>query len=252
MARLAIVITTAVTLMTACDSKSAEPDKGVKKRTASGHRVTIKQPPGDASVQAKPEAKPPATPSRRHTCTSNADCVISCVRPRSCCPQLCQCSIAYHKDQLAAIKADNAVQCARRTVSCPKAKCKAPQVEVVPTCSGGRCIAVDLPRGSKVRGGFLMLPGSPPPQACTSASDCVGDTVPAANGCCNDPRRIVPQSKAYKQFVHRWRTTRQQSRAGPKAVPCKGVECMIAPPPSKPKPCLFKMQCKNKRCGNSC
>jgi|GEM_PF-2594721 len=252
MGRRAFIVVAAIALACACNGKSKSKHPPIKERTAAGNRVTIEHPPADAGVAKKrPPTPPPAQPAR-FRCKTDADCVISCERPRSCCPQRCQCTIAYHKQQLARIHAENKRRCASASTRCPDGKCPASAVKVVAACSAGRCIAVDLPRGSKVSNGFLMLPGSPPPQACSRASDCVGDTLPAANGCCQDPRRIVPHSRAYKRFIHHWRTSKQQSLAGPGAVPCKGVTCPIAPPPSRPKRCLFEMQCKNKRCANTC
>jgi len=215
----------------------------------------VNKPPVDKPPVDKPPVdKPGQTPTsvKKFTCRSDADCVVSCEQPNSCCGQLCQCSNVYHKQQLAKIKAANKVSCSRRTVNCPEADCAKPVTVPRAMCAaGGKCIAVKVPWGTKMVDGFLILPGSPPPQACKTASDCVGDTVPLASGCCNNPRSLRAYSRPYKRFVHKWRTKPMTYLPGLKAA-CAQVKCLPPPSPSQPPKCRFTMRCENNKCADSC
>ncbi len=89
--------------------------------------------------------------------------------------------------------------------------------------------------------GFYRTVSSPDPLACETASDCVGDTVADASGCCNDPYSIRAHSKAYRQWVSELR-----KRA------CVDVTCPPPPLPSRPLECNFELRCVDKKCMNSC
>jgi hypothetical protein len=90
--------------------------------------------------------------------------------------------------------------------------------------------------------GFFMAAGAPQPRACTSASDCLGDTIAdVENPCCQNPYRIEAHARAYREWVYTWRKDN-----------CAKVECPPPPVPTQPPPCHFEVDCVQGQCVDSC
>ena len=93
-----------------------------------------------------------------------------------------------------------------------------------------------------LRDGMFSAEGAPPPRACESASDCLGDTVPdPSNPCCNGPYSLDAYSRDYRSWVATWRSAH-----------CDDVQCPPPPPPSPPPDCAFELQCVEGVCANGC
>lgn len=73
---------------------------------------------------------------RRTECTSDADCELSCLQPKSCCGS-CPCDRAWHRADLANAERWRADQCA--AAKCPDNKCAAPTNGA--RCDNGWCLA---------------------------------------------------------------------------------------------------------------
>jgi hypothetical protein len=143
-------------------------------------------------------------------------------------------------DELTAIQASNRASCTDAE-PCPAADCPLPVRELIPVCEAGRCAAISVPYGGEVVDGFFVTRDAPPPATCETASDCIGGTIPDRTGCCQDPRQVVPHSRAYRDWVTRMRE-----------VHCEGVTCPPPPAPARPDDCLFEMQCVDALCANGC
>lgn len=92
------------------------------------------------------------------------------------------------------------------------------------------------------RDGFFMAEGAPLPRACTSKTECLGDTIPdLAQPCCNDPRSLEPYARAYREWLASWRRDA-----------CADVTCPPPPPPAQPPACAFEVDCVAGRCVDSC
>lgn len=90
--------------------------------------------------------------------------------------------------------------------------------------------------------GFFMADGSPEPQACTAAADCLGDTIPdVRNPCCQDPTTLRPHARAYRKWVGEWRKDN-----------CAEVKCPPPPSPSLPPDCAFEVDCVDGTCVDAC
>ncbi|XXT22681.1 hypothetical protein WME94_14115 [Sorangium sp. So ce429] len=114
----------------------------------------------DAPTSTTPTAVTPASPTDPGTaagdgsgaasgprCETDADCVVSCARAGDCCDQLCPpCDQAFHRDELAALQQWRSQSCA--AVSCPVAKCMAPQEDSVARCAAGQCLVQRVPRAA--------------------------------------------------------------------------------------------------------
>lgn len=92
-----------------------------------------------------------------------------------------------------------------------------------------------------MQGAFFIAEGAPDPLACTADTDCTGDTVTDATGCCIASPMPVAQTRAY----HVWKSARRQSPA------CK-IECPPQPIPTQPPECTFKVSCADGKCMNAC
>lgn len=177
----------------------------------------------------------------RYTCAQDSDCVVSCNKPKSCCPDPCACENVYHKDELAALDKANKAVCAIKDLECDEPKCEPPDFKTIARCTSGTCTAALRPYDTRMVNGFFTMSGAPDPVACRTADDCLGDTVSDASGCCNNPRSLRAYSKKYRKWLYGMR-----SRA------CKGVKCPPPPAPAKPADCNFKMKCVENQCANSC
>lgn len=93
----------------------------------------------------------------------------------------------------------------------------------------------------RVEDGFFLVDGAPDPRACEAAADCIGDTVPDENGCCQDPARVVPHARSYRRFITDWRKNA-----------CADVTCPPPPSPSLPPRCVFEVRCVEGQCVDSC
>lgn len=94
-----------------------------------------------------------------------------------------------------------------------------------------------------IDGRYFSEPGAPDPLACTKDSDCMGDTVTNAGGCCVEDPFPYPQSRSY----HDWLQKRRQSEA------CSKAGCPPPRPPPQPPECSYKgLKCVNNKCKNSC
>lgn len=109
------------------------------------------------------------------------------------------------------------------------------------TGDGASATKSEVGAGGRVEDGFFMVDDAPDPRACQAASDCVGDTIPDANGCCQDPRRVSSYSREYKRFIADWRKTA-----------CVNVTCPPPPAPSLPPRCVFEPRCVDGQCADSC
>jgi hypothetical protein len=90
--------------------------------------------------------------------------------------------------------------------------------------------------------GFFMAEGAPQPRACTSAKDCLGDTIPDLdNPCCQNPYTLEPHAWAYRTWMTAWRQDH-----------CASVTCPPPPPPAMPPECAFQVDCVQGRCVDAC
>jgi hypothetical protein len=90
--------------------------------------------------------------------------------------------------------------------------------------------------------GFFMAEGAPPPRGCTSASDCLGDTIPDVdNPCCQNPYSLEPYAHAYRTWIYSWREDH-----------CASVTCPPPPNPSEPPACAFEVDCVKGQCVDAC
>lgn len=99
------------------------------------------------------------------------------------------------------------------------------------------------PAAGRLENGFFVAEGAPDPRKCATDSDCVGDTVADHTGCCQAPTQVIPHSRAYAAWVHKW-------RAG--AGACADVTCPPPPAPVRPSDCLFDVKCVEQVCKNQC
>jgi hypothetical protein len=90
-------------------------------------------------------------------------------------------------------------------------------------------------------GPFYMEEGAPDPRHCSIDTECLGDTVTVANGCCVEDSTPIPQTWAY----HTWLSTHRMTPA------CQSLGCPILPPQMPPE-CAFQMRCVEGLCQNSC
>lgn len=88
---------------------------------------------------------------------------------------------------------------------------------------------------------FFLAEGAPDPTACAVDADCIGDTVPTVDGCCNEPRRLLPHARAYREWVRRWRVEH-----------CAEATCPPPPNPYRPPECAFEVRCEDRVCVDAC
>ena len=134
--------------------------------------------------------------------------------------------------------------------SCPAMDC--PPVDAY--CREGLCISAErgfapepaiqepTPDVGRLENGFFVTTSSPSPLACVADTDCRGDTVLGADGCCRDPYSLRPHSQDYS----RWMGARSNSEV------CSAVECPPPPNPAEPADCEFDVSCEASVCVNSC
>lgn len=91
------------------------------------------------------------------------------------------------------------------------------------------------------RDGFWTLEEAPPPLACVTDDDCLGDTVPAEDLCCQDPHKVAAHSSAWRTFIQAWRDRS-----------CGDHACPPPPSPSQPPACAFEVRCQAGRCVDDC
>jgi len=101
--------------------------------------------------------------------------------------------------------------------------------------------AEPTPAAGRVEDGFFVADGAPDPRKCITDSDCVGDTVADRTGCCQAPTQVIPHSRAYAAWVHKWR-----------AGACADITCPPPPAPARPDDCLFDVKCVEQVCENEC
>ena len=95
---------------------------------------------------------------------------------------------------------------------------------------------------ARMEDGYFLADGAPAPRACTVDADCMGDTLPAEGGCCNDPLSLTAYAQAYRTWLAGWR-----------AAHCDGVNCPTPPSPSRPDDCYFEVHCSTAgTCENTC
>jgi hypothetical protein len=89
----------------------------------------------------EPSTEPPATEmpaAGAPTCSTDADCVVSCSKPNDCCDQLCPpCEQVFNTAGLAELDTWKQGNCA--ATQCPVAKCMAPREETFARCVSGSC-----------------------------------------------------------------------------------------------------------------
>jgi hypothetical protein len=102
--------------------------------------------------------------------------------------------------------------------------------------------AAEIPRPPGIqRDGFWTLADAPSPAACATDADCIGDTVPAEDLCCQDAYKLAAHSRSWREHIRQWRTRT-----------CGGHVCPPPPNPSQPNPCAFAVRCEVGRCMDSC
>jgi hypothetical protein len=108
-------------------------------------------------------------PKKTYECAKDSDCAVSCTLPDSCCGQGCECTRAYHKDELAAITTSNRKKCESGELSrdCPVYSCKESTHHQVPLCRNKKCVAQ-------------------PAKMCDQDTDCVL-SCNIWQRCCGDP-----------------------------------------------------------------
>jgi len=158
-----VIVALFVVLVPGC-KKDPEPKDG----TASPGRQLAPPPPPRHPVHAQvPEvvidAGPRIDASTDYSCASARDCVVSCDIPGSCCSEPCECTRAYHKNELEAVRKRNEERCANKDVACVQADCPRPDEDYVPRCRKEACVAEKVPR---------YWPPSQP-YRCAKDSDCV-------------------------------------------------------------------------------
>ncbi|MBA3453955.1 MAG: hypothetical protein H0T42_12745 [Deltaproteobacteria bacterium] len=90
--------------------------------------------------------------------------------------------------------------------------------------------------------GIYTVVGAPDPRACAVDADCIGDTIPAQDLCCQDPHSVVPHARAWRTWMTDWRTRS-----------CAAAHTCPPPPnPARPAECGFAVSCKDSRCVNAC
>jgi hypothetical protein len=116
-----------------------------------------------------------------------------------------------------------------------------PAVGHDPVDEGGREPSVPDP-SARMENGFFLADGAPEPLTCAADEDCLGDTVPAPGGCCQNPLDLRAYSQAYRTWLARWRPAH-----------CGGVTCPEPPAASQPGDCYFQVHCTTEGiCANSC
>lgn len=98
-------------------------------------------PPTPPRPPTHPTPHPPPPPDL-WSCTSDADCVISCPRVEGCCGEPCGCRAAVRRDARDAWTAHYAATCDR--VPCPAVAC-AYEPALYAACAQGRCVGRDGP-----------------------------------------------------------------------------------------------------------
>lgn len=166
--------------------------------------------------------------AKDYGCQADSECRVSCAVPGDCCGELCECTRAYHEDELDAVRAANERDCPDQP-SCPAADCPRPEGELLPVCREGTCATREVPR-------YWPEPSSAYP--CTSDEECVLSCVEANEccaGCTCDAVYHVDQL-AKIQAINRARCTDEERAGCPRkkcAAPsvravCDGV-CKTAP-----------------------
>jgi hypothetical protein len=90
--------------------------------------------------------------------------------------------------------------------------------------------------------GFFMAEGAPPPRGCSSASECLGDTIPdVENPCCQNPYSLEPYAHAYRKWIYSWREDH-----------CASATCPPPPSPIQPPDCAFDVDCVQGQCVDAC
>ena len=187
------------------------------------------------TIAAKPLAE------QVYTCSSDSECIVSCASPGSCCGQGCECTNAYVKAEYEAFRAENTARCtADDGEKCDVYSCAKPTHKTIATCVDGACKGKRVPL-TTMNDGYFGAVDSPDPLACTTADDCIGNTLPTENGCCNAPTSLGVYNQSYRAWLSSWRTKN-----------CQAVTCPPPPNPSQPDECAFAMQCLEGRCANSC
>jgi hypothetical protein len=116
-----------------------------------------------------------------------------------------------------------------------------PAVGQDPADEWGREPSVPDP-SARMESGFFLADGAPDPLACATDADCLGDTVPAPGGCCQNPLDLRTYSQAYRTWLARWRPAH-----------CADVTCPEPPAASPPGDCYFRVHCTTEgTCANSC
>ncbi len=126
--------------------------------------------------------------------------------------------------------------CSKNTGGPPAAGSAMPQ----PSTAAPAARAVPAPTVVQVDG-LYTLAGAPAPRACAADADCIGDTVPAADLCCQEPMTVVAHARTWRTWINDWRTRS-----------CADHSCPPPPNPAQPPECLFKVSCQNQRCENAC
>jgi hypothetical protein len=174
-------------------------------------------------------------------CEVDGDCTIDCTTGSNCCGPLCRCEVAITRAQAKANRADYERKCEGKELDCPVASCPQPNDTLAAKCKARRCVVEQTPRPTQVDGIYTVA-GAPDPRACAVDADCIGDTIPAKDLCCQDPYNVVPHARAWRTWMNDWRTRS-----------CAAAHTCPPPPnPAQPAECGFAVSCKDSRCVNAC
>lgn len=118
-------------------------------------KPTAEDPPAKPTTSTPEPDEPPTkepVAEAEYRCTSDADCVSSCVEEDNCCPNPCGCDVVRHKDEHQAVVRANEKYCSTVDAKCPDVGACDPNFEyATPRCVDGACTA-ELPASRRKDG----------------------------------------------------------------------------------------------------
>ncbi|MFH2008238.1 MAG: hypothetical protein ABI333_16765 [bacterium] len=190
------------------------------------------------------ETGPPPAPVRKvFECAVHADCVITHRQEGSCC-QTCL-GRAIHRDQLAALRAEDAERCKPGTFGCPKIDCARPKVKPVARCEKKRCVRRYEPAVRRTdidtTGRYQVKDKLPPRDPCKTVADCAMTRMRPGHCCLTEcPSSRVAGTKAWVAAVEALRKRRCSAWLVQSSMGCTYPKC---DPKGRP-----ELRCDNGRC----
>jgi hypothetical protein len=133
-----------------------------------------------------------SSPAIDTTCTSNDDCMISCISRDDCCGSPCPCYDAKHRAVVASIREHNERACeGQDRRNCPMVSCQSPIERVEARCKAGTCVAqvVEIASATLTRG-------------CGSAGECsVVKSAPCERCSCPDTVIVSMYAQRYNELA---------------------------------------------------